>query len=863
MLPSRSSPLPLVLALILTACAGSGDSAAPPGDLGPAPDAGPGDIGSEDAGSGDAGSDGALDRDLGPTDACPEPAAAHDLILTGPGPTRLGLDLDPFSLTLYRCDLAVARSASPPMSVGVVETYDPMYNYDPHRDAQGRDVYPDDLTWLQVASATVVEREGASTTLELSLAPAGRARLEVGIPTSDRVDLGFEVSDAGGRHPVFTRVAFLAPPLEAYYGLGESFDQVQRRNTVRAMQFEAMGVESGYNEAHVPVPFLVGTRGWGLFVEDRHPGTFDVAHLDRSAVSATFATDHLDLHLFTGDEPLDVVASYTMLTGPPAVPPLWAFAPQQWRNEHRDQAQVVEDALAMRRHHVPGSCIWIDNPWQTGYNTFEFDPARFPDPEGMIARLHELGYEVVVWTSPYIREDTGELYQRAVEQGLFVDYDPLFTRLGILVDLTCPAAIELWSELISRATSMGVAGFKLDFGEDVVTGAGYGRLVHRFCNGQDERTMHHLYSMYYHRPYAEALRGEGFLLARTGTYGGQAVSTTIWPGDLDSDFSRFGERGAVGGLPAAMIAGLTLSASGYPFFASDTGGFRHGRPSSEVLMRWAAYGALHPVMQLGGGGSSHNPWDFEGEPGEEPYDQTTLDVYRRFASLHMRLVPYAYSLALAAARTGVPVVRPFGLVRPGDGRHPDFTFFYGDSLLVSPSPDGADPVSVPLPEGRWLDWFTHEVHRGKSTVQRPTPFDEVPLYLAEGAIVPMLGPRGDAPWTADTLVPASEPGVDSWATRPGPLHVRLWPGPRPSSFEVFDGATIWAYRDDGVITIEVSPGDRFSGWVLEVEAGERPSKVAATMADTGEAMAPPWSHDPDAGVVMVTLDPGAWVVTME
>ena len=80
-----------------------------------------------------------------------------------------------------------------------------------------------------------------------------------------------------------------------------------------------------------------------------------------------------------------------------------------------------------------------------------------------------------------------------------------------------------------------------------------------------------------------------------------AIASVIWPGDLDADMSRHGDpkdgQLAVGGLPAAVAASLSLGPSGYPLFASDTGGYRDSPPTKETFTRWFQYTALTPVMQ--------------------------------------------------------------------------------------------------------------------------------------------------------------------------------------------------------------------------------------------------------------------------
>src|SRR5262249_13883847 len=156
--------------------------------------------------------------------------------------------------------------------------------------------------------------------------------------------------------------------------------------------------------------------------------------------------------------------------------------------------------------------------------------------------------------------------------------------------LTNPDAYAWWQDLVRNYTNMGVEGFKLDYAEDVVPGLTNGRNVWEFYDGSDERTMHEGYTLLYHQVYQETLPAEGsFLLCRHGTWGDQVNASVIWPGDLDASFAKNGEMVddyvSVGGLPATVIAGLSLGASGYPFFGADTGGYLHSPPDKELFTR--------------------------------------------------------------------------------------------------------------------------------------------------------------------------------------------------------------------------------------------------------------------------------------
>jgi alpha-D-xyloside xylohydrolase len=218
---------------------------------------------------------------------------------------------------------------------------------------------------------------------------------------------------------------------------------------------------------------------------------------------------------------------------------------------------------------------------------------------------------------------------------------------------------------------------------------------------------------------------------------------------------------------------LSLSTSGYPWFASDTGGYRHGRPSKEVFLRWAAYSALGSVMQTGGGLHT-NPWDFneysDGHGGKSVFDQETLDAYRKLARLHIRLHAYRHPYNVAAHETGRPVTSPLGFAHPELGLHPDNVWLLGDNLLAAAVEDESGKVTVVLPAGKWTDFETGQVVEGPTSFDREVPLGSPVLYAREGAIIALLRD------TVDTLSPSSSPEVDSYANEAGVLTLRIYPG---------------------------------------------------------------------------------------
>lgn len=751
------------------------------------------------------------------------------------GDSTLAIDRVAMTLTLAHDGAPRVLLDAEGLLLGRVDALDDATNYDPYPMVATTEMSyepPPGMTWLSVTGMAFGEAGDESAEVLLRFGEK-RATLIVRSEGSGRFSAVL-VPDVEGDDVAYFRVRPKVAPNEAFYGLGAYLDQVEHRGKVRAMQLELdADLESGYNEAHVPVPLVIGTRGWGLFVECPYPGAFDVAAADDTRVDAWFGTgaasvDGLTFHLFAADHPLDVTRKYYDVTGDPLLPARWALGPWIWRDEIAGQAAVEDDLQEIRDLDLATTGYWIDRPYANGVNSFDFHSVNYPDPQAMIDRMHALGFRTALWHAPYITEgkesspETEALLAHAKNSGFYPD--PIGVRFngwGDYIDFTNPDAYNWWQSLIRGYTDMGVEGFKLDYAEDIVPGLMGVRNPWGFWDGSDERTMHSRMKLLYHRVYAETLPEEGgFLLCRAGTYGDQVNVSVIWPGDLDA--AMWGHREvvktpdgktitAVGGLGPSMVYGLSLGPSGFPFYGSDTGGYRHSPPGpdKQTFMRWFQQTALSSVMQVGTSGNSV-PWEFR--PEKENFDQEVLDTYRVYARLHLRLFPYEWTYAKRLAVDGRPIQRPLGLAYPEMGVHPSDTYLFGDHLLVAPVIQ-RDAVTrdVILPPGPWMDWWDGTVLAGGQTHVVEAPLDRLPLFLAKGGIVPLLRP------TIDTIAPVAEPqAIDSYATTPGVLWVRIFPG-EASVFTLFDGTRIGQELAGAEIRLTWEDGDEFNqGAVFEV-----------------------------------------------
>lgn len=686
--------------------------------------------------------------------------------------------------------------------VGIVPALDPDASYDPWWPIGG-------MTWHAATSA--VRLDGATWSLEHGA--GGGSVLAVGASTDSRVALSWTPRD-----PLVAalRIRPNANAEEGFYGLGEWFDRPEHRGQRRALQLELdASIESVYNEVHAPIPLLIGTTGWGLFLDDAHPQVWEVATASPERVDVTVGLGAdgpagLDFHLFARPSAIEVLQDFHAVSGAPTLPAPWTWGPLLWRDENTGQAEVEADVQTMRDLDLAASGIWIDRPYASGVNTFDFASSDWPDPAGMIEFARDRGLRVSVWHTPYLDPDEATaLHDEALAAGFYPPLAPpiAFNAWGTPIDFSNPAAVLWWREQLAGYAAMGIEGYKLDYGEDVVVGANGGRLPWSFADGTDERTMHKRYAALYHETYAALLPEDGgFLLCRAAVAGDQVRARVIWPGDLAADLSHHREAvvidglstGSVGGLPAAVSAAMSTSASGFPLFGSDTGGYKRSPPNDETWRRWFAHTALSSVMQVGNS-ASVQPWELE----DAGWSEDSLDEFRAFARLHLRLFPYGWSVLSA----GMPLVRPLGMVAPEVG-HPEDAYLFGPDLVVAPVVDaGAVSRVVPLPAGRWTDWWTGETVDGPVDLTVDAPLGALPLFLRQGAAVAMLRP------TIDTLAPVGVEGVDSFAADAGPLWWRVTAGEGGAT--LLDGTDV-TVSEGPPWTFAWSPGDLWvQGGVLE------------------------------------------------
>ncbi len=528
-------------------------------------------------------------------------------------------------------------------------------------------------------------------------------------------------------------------PGEHVYGLGERFGPFVKNGQAVDVWNEDGGTSS--EQAYKNVPFYLTSKGYGVFVAHPERVSLEVASEVNTRVQFSVEGQALEYYVVAGPTPKDVLRRYTGLTGRPAAVPAWSYG--LWLSTSfttdYDEATVTSFVDGMAERDLPLSVFHFDCFWMREYQwcDFEWDPRVFPDPEGMLARLHDRGLKVSVWINPYVgqrsplfEEGRARGYLLRTTDGGVWQWD-LWQAGMALVDFTNPEAADWYLGHLERLLDQGVDAFKTDFGERVPTED----VV--WHDGSDPRKMHNYYAELYNELVFRLLerrrgRGDAVVFARSATAGGQQFPVH-WGGDCDSTYASMGE---------SLRGGLSLALSGFGYWSHDIGGFE-GTPDAGVFKRWLAFGLLSSHSRFHGSSSYRVPWAF---------DEEAVDVARRFTHLKMSLMPYLAAAGEEAHAAGTPIMRPMVLEFPADRATfgVDTQYMLGGSLLVAPVFQADGTVEYYVPEGTWTRLLDGaggghaETVAGPRWVTETHGFDSLPVLVRPGTVLP-VGARTDRP----------------------------------------------------------------------------------------------------------------------
>ncbi len=666
------------------------------------------------------------------------------------------------------------------------------------------------------ASLDLVDPSDRSVVLHVELAVRGtelRFDARVGTTTAD----GGTGMDAGAQR-VLNELgqAFVLADDEHFFGLGERNATVDHRGQHFQCWVEEGGLGLGENPpagatapapngpgmTSIPIPFLLSTRGYGVWIDTERRTGFSMGADDPHAWRFYAVDDALHYRVFVHDDPRATIADFTAATGRATLPAAWVFGPRR-RVDHGNLVGGEPEELALRSHHVPTTMVddtthFLPTNGSVGRETFLRD---------WTAQMHVQGFKTIGYFNTYVSLSDMRAMS-LVEYGRAHD---LFVRLTngnefvssvvsagsqqiLTIDLTNPDAVVWYRSLLQQALDMGYDGWMQDFGEYISPNV-------RMHDGRTGWEAHNAYPVISQRvvfDYLREQRGNDFQFwVRSGYTGTQSVTPMIWSGDPSASFDD------TGGIPGTLRSALNAGISGLPYWGSDISGYTclHDPPADkEVYLRWAELGAFSPDMHDENACAAAPP----GSPPKWTLwsDAETTTVYGDYARLHTRMIPYLYAAAREASETGMPIMRHPILIHPDriETFAVDAEYYFGPALYVAPVVRrGQVSRTFWLPPGQWFDWNTLEAVTGGASVTRSAPLVTIPVLLRSGGIVALLDPR------VETLAPDDSPSVFSMNDLAGIYDVRAAIGGDVTRgrAELVDGTVFDMSLGAGTVTLPV------------------------------------------------------------
>jgi alpha-glucosidase (family GH31 glycosyl hydrolase) len=509
------------------------------------------------------------------------------------------------------------------------------------------------------------------------------------------------------------------PAGSAFFGLGDKSDSADKSGKAYSMwNTDVNNFHPAKDPLYKAIPFFIRANSGtftGYFLDNTWETTFDFGKADRKVLSLGANGGGIDYYVISGASPKEILKNYAKLTGASPLPALWSFGYQQCRFSYLSAKAATEIADGLRSHSIPADVIWLDidfqdknYPFTVGNNYKPFDT--------FIKNMNDRDLHTVVITDMHIAQDKSGNYPPYTSGSIgdfFVkeangkadfagDVWPKGVQ-SVFPDFTREAARNWWGTLYKQFyVNDGVAGFWNDMNEPAVFNEPSSQRmsmpldnIHKIeepgfaTRNATHKEVHNVYGMQNARATFDgqlALKPNQrpFVMTRASYAGGQRYGAT-WTGDNSSTWAH---------LPIAtnMITGLGLG--GYAFTAADIGGF-HGNPSSQLLTRWLQIGMFYPLSRnhTESGTDQQEPWEKLGsDPNVDDLAIRTKYIKERYA-----LMPYIYTIAEEASRTGIPMMRRMFLEFPNVASaanavpgvidlSAETQFMFGQSLLVAPSP---------------------------------------------------------------------------------------------------------------------------------------------------------------------------------
>lgn len=557
-------------------------------------------------------------------------------------------------------------------------------------------------------------------------------------------ELGFhweEIYEYGGN---VVKMSKVSKDGESFYGLGDKATHLNLKGKrLENWATDQYAFAKDQEPLYKSVPFYIGLKdkkAYGVFFDNTFRSFFDFSHERRNVTSFWADGGEMNYYFFYGPNMQDVVTAYTDLTGKPELPPLWALGYHQCKWSYYPESKVKEVANKFRELQIPCDGIYLDIDYMEGFRCFTWNKEYFPDPKRMVAELAEDGFKTIVIIDPGIKIDKDYwVYNEGIANDYFCKRaDGPYMKGKVwpgecnFPDYTNPAVREWWAGLFKELIAdFGVKGVWNDMNEpavmEVPTKTFPLDVRHDYDgNPCSHRKAHNIYGTQMARATYEGVKRfsypkRPFIITRSA-YSGAQRYTSSWTGDNVATWEH---------LWIANVQMQRMSISGMGFTGSDIGGFAE-QPTGELYARWIQLGVFHPFCRTHSSGhhGEQEPWAF---------DEEVVNITRKFVNLRYQLLPYLYTMFWQYIDEGIPMLKPLVYYDQDDAQTHYRTdeFIFGNQILVCPI---LEPNSVGrrlyLPRGNWYNYWTNELVCGGKEVWVDVAYDQIPVFVKEGAIIP-------------------------------------------------------------------------------------------------------------------------------
>ena len=476
----------------------------------------------------------------------------------------------------------------------------------------------------------------------------------------------------------------------------------------------------------------------------------------------------MDYYFIAGKDMDEVISGYRTLTGKAPVYPKWVLGFWQSRERYQSSKDIEENMKKFRDLKIPVDNIVQDwNYWKLdSWGSHEFEAARYPNPQAMLDSVHALHgrFMISVWPKFYDTvknykelDAKGWMYHQAIKDDI---HDWLGFRGSFYDAYDAGARKMFWRQMdenLYTKYKFGIDAWWMDASEPNVrdcTPMWYRKALSGPTALGTATEYFNAYSIVnadaiYNGQRSVNPNQRVFLLTRSGFAGEQRYSTATWSGDIATRWED---------MRAQMTAGLNYSMAGLPFWGMDQGGFcvenryvaaqqefdKTGKENAdlkewrELQARWNQFGCFVPLYR------AHGQWPLREVWNIAPADHPAYKTIVAYDKLRYRLMPYLYSMAGMVHLKDYTMMRGLVMDFNGDEKVLDIKdqWMFGSALMACPVGEYqkySREVYLPKQKG-WYDFYTGAYHAGGQTIVADAPYDKIPVFIPEGAILP-IGPE--------------------------------------------------------------------------------------------------------------------------